>query len=87
MDFLHTPEIQIFVGVAVAVVAVGVGAFYLYSSKKPKGLFFFNFITCPDKKVHCFCFFFCIKDDITNEFVLALQVTEDPKELFFIFIF
>ncbi|OIV89315.1 hypothetical protein TanjilG_23712 [Lupinus angustifolius] len=37
MDFLHTPEYHVVVGVAVAIVAVGVGAFYLYSSKKPKG--------------------------------------------------
>ncbi|CAL0323373.1 unnamed protein product [Lupinus luteus] len=37
MDFIHTPEYHVIVGVAVAVVAVGVGAFYLYSSKKPKG--------------------------------------------------
>ncbi|KAE9588730.1 hypothetical protein Lal_00030346 [Lupinus albus] len=37
MDFLHTPEYHVIVGVAVAIVAVGVGALYLFSSKKPKG--------------------------------------------------
>ncbi|KAK4282068.1 hypothetical protein QN277_013488 [Acacia crassicarpa] len=37
MDFLQTPENQMLVGVAVAVVATALGAFYLLSSKKPKG--------------------------------------------------
>ncbi|KAI4348513.1 hypothetical protein L6164_009228 [Bauhinia variegata] len=37
MDFLQTPENQLFLGVAVAIVAIGIGALYLYSSKKPKG--------------------------------------------------
>ena len=41
MEFLQTPENQILVGAAVAVVAIVAGAFYLYSSKKSKGLIFF----------------------------------------------
>lgn len=37
MDFLQYPEGQI-LGVAIAVVAVGASAYFLFSSKKPKGL-------------------------------------------------
>ncbi|XP_028766846.1 NADH--cytochrome b5 reductase 1-like [Neltuma alba] len=37
MDFLQTPENQMLVGVAVALLAIVLGAFYLLSSKKPKG--------------------------------------------------
>lgn len=36
MDFLGTPEGQLFIAVAVGLVAVG-AAYYMFSSKKPKG--------------------------------------------------
>lgn len=38
MDFLQTSEGRLFVGVAVGLVAVGASAYFIFSSKKSKGL-------------------------------------------------
>lgn len=43
MEFLATAEGRLAVGVAVGLVAIG-AAYFLFSSKKPKGLFFISFV-------------------------------------------
>ncbi|CAN1262010.1 NADH--cytochrome b5 reductase 1 [Linum perenne] len=37
LEFLHTVDPQILLGVAVAIAAIAIGAIFLFSSKKPRG--------------------------------------------------
>lgn len=63
MDFIESLDPQILVGVSVAFMVI-VAAAFLFSSKKPKGLFLFLFYVDLVLGYRCFFFLCCLQENV-----------------------